>query len=54
MSLKLDLDPIFLSRELFFKAQSAKLNTEERFLWLAQNILVQQLNHATTYASSAC
>ena len=24
------------------------------FLWLAQNILVQQLNHATTYLSSAC
>ena len=24
------------------------------FLWLAQNILVQQLNHATKYLSSAC
>ena len=24
------------------------------FLWLAQNILVQQLNHVTTYLSSAC
>ena len=24
------------------------------FLWLAQNILVQQLNHATTHPSSAC
>ena len=24
------------------------------FLWLAQNILVQQLNPATTYLSSAC
>ena len=23
------------------------------FLWLAQNILVQQLNHVTTYLSSA-
>ena len=24
------------------------------FFWLAQNILVQQLNHMTTYLSSAC
>ena len=39
----------------FFLAKSAKLNTDEPFLWLAQNILVQQLNHATTYpTSSAC
>ena len=48
--LKLKLDPIFLSRELVFKATSAKLNTpDETFSWLAQNVLVQQLNHTTTY-----
>ena len=50
----IDLDLIFLSRELVFQGTSAKLNTDETFLWLAQNILVQQLNHATTYLSSAC
>ena len=35
----------------FSKAQSAKLNTDETFLWLAQNILVRQVNYATTYLS---
>ena len=33
---------------------SAKLNTDETFLWLAQNILMQQLNYATKYLGSAC
>ena len=45
---------MFLSRELVgFKAKSANLNTDGTFLWLAQNILVQHLNYATTYLSSA-
>ena len=54
--LKLDLDTIFLSWELVlvFKAQSAHQSTDEMFFWLAQNILVQQFNHVTTYLSSAC
>ena len=38
----------------FFKAQSANLKTDETFLRLAQNILVQQLNKATTYLSTTC
>ena len=36
------------------KAQSAKLDTDETFSWLTQNILVQQLNNATTYLSTLC
>ena len=33
-------------RKLLSKVQSGKLNTEETFLQLAQNILAKQLNHA--------
>ena len=47
----LGVDPISLSRELLFQGN---LNTEETFLWLAQNILAKQLNHATTYLSTPC
>ena len=47
----LGVDPISLSRELLFQGN---LNTEETFLWLAQNILAKQLNHATTYLSIPC
>ena len=36
------------------KAQSANLDTDETFSWLTQNILVQQLNNATTYLSTLC
>ena len=36
----------------FLNVQSAKLNTDETFLWLAQSILAKpQLNHAITYLS---
>ena len=47
--IKLDLDPI--SESCFSKVQSANLNTEEMFLWLAQNILAKQLNHNHTQVS---
>ena len=30
------------------------VHSDETFLWPAKNILVQQLNHAATYLSSAC
>ena len=36
------------------KAQSANLDTDETFSWLTQNILMQQLNNATTYLSTLC
>ena len=39
----------------FSKEQSAKLNTDETFLPLAQNILAKpQFNHAITYLSTPC
>ena len=34
--------------------ESAKLNTDETFLWLTQSILVEQLNNTTTYLSTPC
>ena len=42
------------SRIVFSRQCQLSLTPKKGFLWLAQNILVQQLNHATTYASSAC
>ena len=42
-------DPIF--ENWSSKAQSPKLNIDETFLWLAQNILVQQLNHTRPHTS---
>ena len=50
----IDLDLIFLSRESVFQGTISRAKHERNVLWLAQNILVQQLNHATTYLSSAC
>ena len=50
----LGVDPISLIESCFSKVQSGNLNTEETFLWLAQNILAKQLNHATTYLSTPC
>ena len=42
------------SRVAFSKVQ-AKLNTDETFLWLGQNILAKlQFNHAITYLSTPC
>ena len=52
--LKLNLDPIFQSRELVFQGTISEVKHWRKVLWLAQNILVQQPNHATTYLSSSC
>ena len=50
----IDLDPVFLSRELVFQGTISYANHRRNAFMLAQNILVQQLNHATTYLNSAC
>ena len=51
----LGVDPISLSRELLFQGTIRKPKHRRNvFLWLAQNILAKQLNHATTYLSTPC
>ena len=43
------VDPIFQSRELVFQGTVSEVKHWRKVLWLAQNILVKQPNHATTY-----
>ena len=45
----------FPESELLLKGIISQANTDETFLWLAQNILAKlQFNHAITYLSTPC
>ena len=50
----IDLDLIFLSRELVFQGPISKTKHRRSVFMAGTEYLVQQLNHATTYLSSAC